>query len=489
MRRIELSLSYCPLGSKGTSIPPPDNAVHLLQALTSRLSILWACFLLSGGAAESAQATKLPPARVALVIGNARYEAAVGPLRNPRHDAKAVAKTLRSLGFTVIERHDLSRDRLLKAVEEFRKTLAGVEVALLYYAGHGISIAGANYLIPLKSGFDPQGAGDTTLRMLAETRLFNAEQAVADMSAAGAGCNLIVLDACRNSPLNQRGATRSTVPRGGLAEMIPPAGSLIAFATDAGRTALDGEGTNGLYTEELLKHLRTPGLTIEQVFKRTRAGVLKRSDGGQVPSEYSRLVGDDIYLAGPRIVESASSLASEKPPLPAPSLAQLTRLANAGRADECIEGLRMLVGERGRGSFAAPLLGTLLERVKDDLKRGSLPEDQIVAAAATCELVLLVLPECLPPADPAASALAAKAHNRRGDAMLELHRLEEALTEFNQASALAPDDPYILYNRGRAHLAMGREDEAKADFVAAGAPRFARTKAQKLALRALSEMK
>jgi uncharacterized caspase-like protein len=162
-----------------------------------------------------------------------------------------------------MERHDVTRDQLIRAVAEFRKTLPGSEVAILYYAGHGISVAGSNYLIPLKSGFDPEGADEVTLRMLAETRLFNAEQAVADMSAAGARCNLVILDACRNTPLARTARTRSAAGKAGLTEMTPPAGSLIAFATDAGRTAYDGDGTNGLYTEELLKNMRTPGLTID----------------------------------------------------------------------------------------------------------------------------------------------------------------------------------------------------------------------------------
>ena len=215
--------------------------------------------------AGASAATKSNP-RSALVIGNAKYETAVGPLRNAVSDARAVAKTLRGLGFSVIEEHNASRDELLEAVAEFRRKLDGAEVALFYYAGHGISVAGSNYLIPIKSGYKPDAVEETTLRMLAETKLFNAEQVVAEMSAAGGHCNLVILDACRSTPVARNPHIRDLTNPGGLTEMKPPAGSLIAFATDAGRTAQDGQGTNGLYTEELLKHLRTPGLTIEQVF-------------------------------------------------------------------------------------------------------------------------------------------------------------------------------------------------------------------------------
>src|SRR5688572_16465845 len=100
-------------------------------------------------AAFAVAETKANP-RVALVIGNAKYETAIGPLRNSVNDAKAVSKTLRGLGFSVIEEHNVSRDELLKAVSKFRGKIKDSEVALFYYAGHGISVTGSNYLIPVK---------------------------------------------------------------------------------------------------------------------------------------------------------------------------------------------------------------------------------------------------------------------------------------------------------------------------------------------------
>lgn len=424
--------------------------------------------------------------RTALVIGNARYEPAVGMLRNTANDAKSVARTLRNLGFSVIERHDVTRDRLIRAVADFRQTLPGAEVALLYYAGHGISVAGSNYLIPLKSGFDPEGADEVTLRLLAETRLFNAEQAVADMSAAGARCNLVILDACRNTPLARSSRTRSVTRRTGLTEMTPPAGSLIAFATDAGRTAFDGDGTNGLYTEELLKNMRTPGLTIEQVFKRTRAGVLARSAGGQVPAEYSRLIGDDIYLAGQSAPAGAVPVKEE---ITLPTSAELLKLAKAGRTAECLSGLHHLAGAQGAGDFAVKPLEALLEGVKNDLKDAAVPSSKVIAAEETCAAILRILPECLPLDHALATSIAAKVYNRRGDALLILGRAEDAVQAFDAAATLAPDDAYILYNRGRANLVLGDIDRARADFTAASSPPFNQPKAKKLALEALAALK
>ncbi len=442
--------------------------------------------------------------RTALVIGNARYEASIGPLRNAVNDAKAVAKTLRGLGFTVIEEHNLTRDGLLSAVMDFRKQLKGAEVALFYFAGHGINVAGSNYLIPVKSGYDPADADDTALRLLAETRLFNAEQAVAEMNAAGARCNLVILDACRNTPIARNPRTRDATGAGGLTEMKPPAGSLIAFSTDAGRTAHDGEGSNGLYTEELLKHLRTPGLTIEQVFKRTRAGVLERSNGGQIPAEYSRLVGDDIYLAGPSAPSSppvppvmaaatpatdpSRALAPGKPPV-LPTAKEIAQLADSAQAAECIAALQQVAASRGPGDFAVAPLETLLDQAKDALKEATEPSLKVESAMQICEMALTALRDCLPPDHVKKAALTAKAQNRRGDCLLIFGRTDDALDAYNAALTLTPDDAYILYNRGRAHQALGSTDAARADFTAASSDKFKQPGARKLALEALASLK
>ncbi|MEI6715947.1 MAG: caspase family protein [Verrucomicrobiota bacterium] len=456
---------------------------------------------------HGASVPKISP-RTALVIGNARYEAAVGPLRNSGNDAKAVAKALRELGFSVIEKHDITRDQLFKAVLDFRGTLPGAEVGLFYFAGHGLSVAGSNYLVSLKSGYTPEGADDVTLRMLAETKLFNVEQAVADMASAGARCNIVILDACRTTALARTGRTRDVANPGGLSEIKPPAGSLIAFATDAGQTAQDGTGTNGLYTEELLKHLRTPGLSIEQVFKRTRAGVLERSEGGQIPAEYSRLVGDDIFLAGPLsaalAIVSVGSRSPDEPlgnlsarhsaevkslPVVAPSLKEILAHASSGKAEECTEALRTMVKNNGFGSYAVAPLEVLLERVKDDLKDPKASTSKRAAAVQTCTVVLDNLEECLSPENEKRPQLKAKALNRRGDALLVLGQAEEALHDFEAAIPLLPEDSYILYNRGQAFLALGRKEEARADFTSAASTKWKQPGALKLATKALAELK
>lgn len=415
--------------------------------------------------------------RVALVIGNAKYENGVGSLRNPVNDAKSVAKTLRGLGFAVTEERNVTRDELLEAVNEFRGQAKGAEVALFYYAGHGVSVEGSNYLIPVKSGYQPAAADDTTRRMLAETKLFNAEQVVAQMSAAGGRCNLVILDACRNTPVARDPSARD-VSSGGLTEMKPPAGSLIAFATDAGHIAQDGEGANGLYTGELIQHLSTPGITIEQVFKRTRAGVMKQSEGKQVPAEYSRLVGDDIYLAGtvpaPPIVPRAEAVESPTP-------AAINRLAAAGKVAECAEALRLAAAANGPGDYAAAPIDALLEKAKENLKDATGPSPVVENTQATCRTALDAIRSCLPASHPRRAELTAKAQNRLGDCLMLAGKPTEALAAYKAAVELAPSDAYPLYNRGRAQLALGNKDAAKADFEAAAGPGFHQPKARKLA--------
>ena len=439
-------------------------------------------------AASARAADEAPRPRLALVIGNSRYETAVGPLRNTVNDARAMAKTLRTLGFTVIEKHNVTRDELLAAMLQFRAKLRGAEVGLFYFAGHGISVGGANYLLPIKSGYSPEGVDGTVRRLLAETKLFNAEQAVAEMSNAGVRCNLVILDACRTTPVARNPRTRAAAGGGGLVEMNPPAGSLVAFATDAGRAANDGDGTNGLYTEELVRHLLTPGLTIEQVFKRTRAGVMERSGGTQIPAEYSRLVGEDIFLAGLAPAKPAEEPIPKGQPVPVPTMAEINRLAAAGDAMRCVEALRRSTRSRGPGSPAAAPLATMLDHVKENLRDAKPADAKAGPALQTCDLILSALADCLPADHAQHAALTAKAHNRRGDALLLLGRPEDALAAFNAAAALTPGDPYVIYNRGRALLALDRKEEAKADFTTAAGAKFKHSGARQLALHALAKL-
>jgi len=220
-------------------------------------------------------------ARVALVIGNGAYQ--VSPLKNPPNDARAMAAALRDLGFKVDLVVDGGRKRMLEAVRLFGQKLAEGGIGLFYYAGHGMQVKGANYLIPV--GADIATEEDVT------TEALDANTVLARMDTAKNRVNLVILDACRNNPFARsfRSASR------GLAQMEAPSGTFVAFATAPGSTASDGDGRNGLYTQHLLRAMKEPGLKVEEVFKKVRVGVKLASRDAQVPWDSSSLTGEFYF--------------------------------------------------------------------------------------------------------------------------------------------------------------------------------------------------
>ena len=222
--------------------------------------------------------------KVALVIGNGAYHTA--PLRNPPNDARDMARTLRDLGFDVMHRHNTDLVEMKRAVREFGDRIRRADVALFYYAGHGVQSEGRNYLIPVGAVIDSEPE--------VEYESVDAGFVIAQMEAAGTPLNIVILDACRNNPFARsfRSATR------GLTQVTAPTGTLIAYATAPGSVASDGDGENGLYTQELLRFMRMPGLSVEEVFKQVRISLNEKTDGDQTPWESSSLVGD-FYFTGP----------------------------------------------------------------------------------------------------------------------------------------------------------------------------------------------
>jgi TPR repeat protein len=264
-----------------------------------RLLVVLCLLFASVLAAAPARAEK----RTALIIGNAAYKSA--PLKNPVNDARDMASLLRTLGFDVTLKTDANHQQMEEAVREFGRKLRGGGVGLFYFAGHGVQVAGDNYLVPV----DAQIASEADVRY----GCLNAGLVLGKMEDAGNQVNLVVLDACRNNPFGR--GFRSA--EAGLAKMDAPKGSLIAYATAPGRVAGDGSGRNGVYTKFLLQNLRTPGLSLGDVFMRTRMGVLQETGEKQVPWESSSLTGY-VYLAGLAPV-TTSPAAPAPPPAPAPA--------------------------------------------------------------------------------------------------------------------------------------------------------------------------
>src|SRR6185312_5254891 len=246
------------------------------------LSVVCMAFTASAASADK---------RVAFVVGNGAYKN-VAPLPNPSVDAKAIAATLRNVGFDVVEGSNLTRGKMTERLLDFGKKAEGADVALFFYAGHGIAVNGTNYLLPvdadLKSEMDVKlGAAinvDVTL-----------EQTMGD-----AKVKLVFLDACRDNPfaakIRSAKATRSANVGSGLAEMKSGEGTLLAFATGPGQTALDGDvGNHSPFTRALISNIAKPGVEIQQAMTKVRAQVNEETNKNQLPWGHTDLIGE-VYL-------------------------------------------------------------------------------------------------------------------------------------------------------------------------------------------------
>lgn len=228
--------------------------------------------------------------RVALVIGNGAYEN-VERLRNPANDARDLAKKLKSIGFAQVDLHlDLDASALRRTLGKFAKTAAGAEVALVYFAGHGIEVGGNNYVIPTDAKLSH--ADDVEFEAVPLSSVLYALNRASKLK-------LVILDACRDNPfrnsMQKSGATRS-VGRG-LA-LVKPAGghTLVAYAAKEGTLAIDGAGNNSPYAAALVKHIATPELDVRLLFGRVRDDVIKATGGKQEPFIYGSLPGKRLFL-------------------------------------------------------------------------------------------------------------------------------------------------------------------------------------------------
>src|ERR1700682_3187755 len=220
----------------------------------------------------SAPFPALADKRIALVVGNSNYQN-VARLENPRNDATLMATTLRSLGFTLVgdgPQLDLDKAALDLAVQKFGSTLQGADVAMFYYAGHGVQIRGANFLVPV--GANPTREADVDFQMV------DVGLVLRQMEGAGTRLNLVVLDACRNNPFGGRGLRATD---GGLAQMRAPEGTLISFATQPGNVAQDGADGNSPYTKALTQTIKLPGLDIFRTFNQVGLAVKLATGGSQ----------------------------------------------------------------------------------------------------------------------------------------------------------------------------------------------------------------
>jgi uncharacterized caspase-like protein len=243
--------------------------------------------------------------RVALVLSNSVYQN-VAPLPNPVNDGALIASTLKDAGFDVVDfRRDLPAVETRRALRDFADRTRDAEIAVVYYAGHGIEVDGANYLIPV----DARLERDTDVY----DEAFSLDRILIAIEPAKK-LRLVILDACRDNPFakTMKRTVASRAIGQGLAKVEPTSPNvLIAYSAKAGSTAADGDGSNSPFTSALSKHLTTPGLDVRRAFGYVRDDVLKSTNNRQEPFVYGSLGGEDVPLV--------PALAKAAPAAPAPS--------------------------------------------------------------------------------------------------------------------------------------------------------------------------
>jgi tetratricopeptide (TPR) repeat protein len=405
--------------------------------------------------------------RIALVIGNGSYTE--GQLANPVNDARDMAAALRQLGFEVSIGENCNRRRMEDLIREFGRKIRGGGVGMFYFAGHGVQVGGANYLIPIGAVIN----GEAEVKYEA----MDAGFVLAQMEEAQNRLNIVVLDACRNNPFARSFRSSS----GGLASIDAPVGTLIAYATAPGRTASDGGGRNGLYTKELLAAMRVPGLKIEDVFKQVRSEVRRQSNNQQIPWEASSIEGDFYFSApGVRPAPTAPTPAPTTMSSPAPALAEILQQAgdslrhldiegvisaaqkaliadpNSGVAHRFLQEAYIYQHDSDRSNQARENALRLLEAPKNAMEyeaRGVLYylTDRRRAIADYNEAIRL---------DPNY----ALAYNNRGQAYLLSEDFDRAFADLGEAIRLDPKYLEAYINRGATYARKNEYDRAIADF-------------------------
>ena len=334
------------------------------RRLGAIVALLWCALTWPAAIAQQPRGLAITEERLALVIGNAAYR--TDPLDNPINDARLIASSLQRSGFNVTLRENLDRTALLGALREFGNRLNENTIAVLYYAGHGLQLRDRNYLIPV----------DAEIRSEDEIPITGIDLSfiLGRMSAARSRINIVILDACRNNPF----AGKTVAAPRGLAQMDAPVGTLLAFATAPGKLAADsgtGNSANSLYALYLSKHLLTPGLPVESVFKRVREGVVKDTQQQQVPWESSSLQGEFAFVPG--VAAAAREPAPDQEA--AGELAFWNSIQTSNRADEYRAYLRQY--PNGRFAVLAQARVAALAPVAAPASQAAPSETRIAAPA------------------------------------------------------------------------------------------------------------
>jgi TPR repeat protein/uncharacterized caspase-like protein len=254
------------------------------------MRLLW-CLAFASTMLVTSAVAQQRVARVALVIGNASYPDASTPLSTSIKDARTVADEFRRNKFDVDLKEDLGKEAMQRAIEAFAGKITGGAAALFYFNGYGLQVGRQTYLVPVNA----QVWTEADVRRDG----ISVDAVLAEMHRKGAKTKIIILDAARRNPFERRFRTAPD----GLAALNAPEGTLAMFPAAPGKVTPESTGANSVFTNELLKELRSPNSTAEEIFNRTRVGVARVSSGEQVPWVVSSL-SDDFYFGTPRAADS-----------------------------------------------------------------------------------------------------------------------------------------------------------------------------------------
>lgn len=406
-----------------------------------------------------ADAPLKPRALMALVIGNGAYRQS--PLTNPANDARAVRDVLADLGFTVELKIDADRKQLIASIDLFSQRLQRGDLAVFYYAGHGYQIDGENYLVP--TDFD--GHDETA----AKFDSYPIARLSEGMENSGAALNIIILDACRNNPFR---GTRAM--GGGLASMSAAAGTFVAFATSPGKTASDNSrGKNGLFTAYLLEALKESGLTLDDVFNRTREQVYNASNGKQIPWTQSSVIGRFYF----RPSNETAAPTPAKPRID-PSYQQGVREARSGAPEHAVDAFTEAIRknpdnmdayyERAMAYAAAAQFHRAIDDFTQILRHS--PDDvNALIGRGACYIHIDDYQHALPDLSRVIQREPQneKAYFDRGLAYAGLQQNQKAIDDYTQVIRHHPKWPTTWYNRGIVYHAAGDFKSAIADFTEA----------------------
>lgn len=332
--------------------------MHLARLLL--LALLTFCAGLSWGVEGSRNlgVMRAEGQRLALVIGNDRYQS-INKLQNARADAQAMARQLAGLGFAVSLKQDTSEKALKEALRQFKAQVGPGDVALVFYAGHGVQLGAANYLLPV----DVQGHSEEQVR----DEAIPLQRILDDLQERRAKFSLVIVDACRNNPFKGQG--RAFASRG-LAPTTAATGQMVLFSAGAGQEALDRLGPddknpNGLFTRILLKEMQRPGVSVDRVLRNVREEVVRLAQGighEQVPALYDQALGDFYFVAAPAQAAATAPAPAPLPqpvtpsvrPSPAPSGKPVTLVvpyAPGGLTDLLARKLLPVLARQGGGTF------------------------------------------------------------------------------------------------------------------------------------------